>query len=130
MPYTWTTTLTTTTDEIAMRDMRDWLHEAGDTVPRRDGDVLAKYLACVIHRNSESEGVPLRIAMKRPRMEGFVSPPWASLEALTAARAMCRRRQFALDCFALLVMLTMGGLFWFAHWTASPHHPPLPVSYN
>ncbi|MCP3463076.1 hypothetical protein [Bradyrhizobium sp. CCGUVB23] len=127
--HTWTTRLTLTTDDQSFADVRDWLKEndTGNIPPRRNDDVLAKYLRCVLISNSEWDKVGLGIQIDRPRparlpwQQGYEGDAPPLPEAVRDQRAAARRRQFAVDCFALAMMLIVGATVFVAR-SSRNHH--------
>lgn len=114
---TWTTRLTLTTDEQTFADVRDWLqeHDTANIPPRRNDDALAKYLRCVLISNTEWDKVGLGVSLDRPRPQlmpwqlGYQAETPPPPVLVRDERAAARRRQFAVDCFALLMLLIVGA---------------------
>ncbi len=129
---TWTTRLTLTTDEQTFADVREWLteHDTSTIPPRRNDDALAKYLRCVLISNSEWDKVGLGISLDRPRplrmpwQQGYEGETPPAPEAVRDQRAAARRRQFAVDCFALGMLLIVGATAFAARSVLSRHQPP------
>ncbi len=134
---TWKTTLTIRTDPESLQDVRDWLakHAADSPPPSRNDDALAKYIRLVLANNLDFGGVCLGVDVPRPRP---VRLPWQlgyepdppTPEAMRANRETARRRQFAVDCFALLVMLIVGATGFAAYHSRTHRADALPSSYT
>ncbi|CAL80016.1 hypothetical protein BRADO6384 [Bradyrhizobium sp. ORS 278] len=133
---TWKTTLIIKTDEQTIQDLREWFAErdADNPQPRRNDDLLAKYLRNVLTSNNDWDGVSLGIDVRRPHplrlpwQRGYEPDP-PSPEAVRAGRDAARRRQFAVDCFALLVLLIVGATAFAAYHSRTPETAALPSSY-
>ncbi|MDA9426236.1 hypothetical protein [Bradyrhizobium sp. CCBAU 53380] len=133
----WKATLTIKTDDQSLQDVREWLaeHAASEPPPRRNDDALAKYLRLVLASNRDWDGVSLGIDVRRPRPvrmpweHGFEAGP-PTPEAIRADRDHARRRQFAVDCFALLVMLIVGATGFAAYHSRNHRADALPSSYT
>lgn len=134
----WTTRLTLTTDDQTFADIREWLkeHDTGNIPPRRNDDALAKYLRFVLISSSEWDAVGLGVSLDRPRPQlmpwqigyqgDFPPPPGA----IRDERATARRRQFAVDCFALLILLIVGATAFAARSVLNRHPLPLLSRYT
>ncbi len=135
---TWTTTLTIRTDDQSFLEIREWLadYDADNPSPRRNDDLLAKYLRCVLDSNNQWDGIRLGIGLSRPRLarlpwqQGFEGDPPPAAEVVRAQRDAARRRQFAVDCFALLVLLIVGATGFAAYHVHTHQLAALPSSYT
>jgi hypothetical protein len=128
---TWTTRLALTADEQTFADVRDWLkeHDTGNIPPRRNDDALAKYLRLVLISNSEWDKVGVGISLDRPHplrlpwQQGYEGDAPPTPATVREDRAAARRRQFAADCFALVMLLIVGASAVVARSVHNRHHP-------